>query len=85
MTSDTVVREYLQVFVYGLPLLLMMGKLFFGSWSGFLESVRFMLTPDILSILRGEWGADQWASVKLILFFALGAGAAYSAHRYFFP
>lgn len=84
MLSDPIVREYLQVIVYGLPAILMMGKLFFGSWTGFRESVRFLLTPDLVSILRGEWGADQWATARIVLFLALTAGAVYSAHRFFF-
>ena len=82
--DDPVVREYLQVLAYGLPAILMVGKLFFGSWSGFFESLRFLLMPDVVSILRGEWGEDQWATAKLFLFLALCAGAVYSAHGYFF-
>ena len=83
--GDPVVREYLTVIFWGLPVILMMGRLFFGSWSGFFETVRFLLTPDIVSILRGEWGADQRATAKLLLFLAMTAGAVYSAHSHFFP
>ena len=83
--GDPMVREYLQVLVLGLPFILMMGKLFFGSWAGFFECLRFLLTPDIVSILRGEWGTDQWGTAKLLLFLAITAGAVYSAHLHFFP
>jgi hypothetical protein len=41
--------------------------------------------PDIVSILRGEWSADQWATAKLLVFLAITVGAVYSAHRHFFP
>lgn len=83
-TDDPLVREYLLVALYGLPAMLMVGRLFFGSWSGFFESLRFLLMPDVISILRGEWGDDQRATAKLLLFVALCVGAVYSAHRYFF-
>jgi hypothetical protein len=79
-----VVREYLTVLLYGLPVILILGKFFFGSWAGFFECVQFMLMPDLLSLLRGEWGQDQWASLKLLVFLALCAGAVFSAHRFFY-
>jgi hypothetical protein len=82
--DDPVVREYLTVLMYGLPILLMVGRLFFGSWAGFFECLRFLLMPDLVSLLRGEWGADQWATFKLFLFIALCAGAVFSAHGYFY-
>jgi hypothetical protein len=82
--DDPVVREYLTVLMYGLPVLLMVGRLFFGSWAGFFECLRFLLMPDLVSLLRGEWGADQWATFKLFLFIALCAGAVFSAHGYFY-
>ncbi len=82
--DDPVVREYLTVLMYGLPILLMVGRLFFGSWAGFFECLRFLLMPDLVSLLRGEWGADQWATFKLFVFIALCAGAVFSAHRFFY-
>ena len=62
-------REYLILFVCGLPFMLMLGKLLFGSWHGFFEALRFMLTPDLVSLFRGEGLDDQWASLKLIVFY----------------
>lgn len=82
---DAVKHEYLTIFLYGLPVLLIVGKLFFGSISGFLDCVRLALTPDVISLLRGEWGEDQWASVKVFVYLALCAGGMYSAHLHFYP
>ncbi|RYX80155.1 hypothetical protein EON83_29850 [bacterium] len=73
------------LFVCGLPAILALGKILFGSWHGFFESLRFLLVPDIISILRGEWTEDQWATLKLFVFLFLCGGALYSAHRHFFP
>lgn len=82
--DDPVVMEYLTVLMYGLPVILMVGKLFFGSWAGFFECLHYLLMPDLLSLLRGEWGHDQWSTFKLFLFLALCAGAVFSAHGYFY-
>ena len=84
MSINPLVREYLLVFVCGLPFILAAGRLAFGSWSGFFEGVRFLLTPDFISMLRGEWGEDQFATAKILLFVFVCGLAVYSAHRYFF-
>ena len=78
------IREYLTLFVCGLPFMLMLGKLLFGSWHGFFEALRFMLTPDLVSIFRGEGLDDQWASPKLIVFLLLCTAALVLAHGHFF-
>lgn len=77
-------HEYLILLVCGLPFMLILGKLLFGSWQGFWEALRFTLTPDIVSILRGEWLEDQWASLKLIVFFVLCTAMLMLAHQQFF-
>lgn len=47
---------------------------FFADWTDFLECVRYRFTPDILSMLRGEWAEDWWAEFKLGAYLALSAG-----------
>ena len=85
MSFDEIpVREYLTVILYGLPVMLIVGKVFFGSWSGFFECFRFLFMPDLVSLLRGQWGEDQWATFKLFVFLAMCAWAVYSAHRHFY-
>lgn len=78
-------HEYLILLLCGLPFMLMLGKLLFGSWQGFWEAWRFTLTPDIFSILRGEGLEDAWSTLKLLVFLLLCAAALYFAHAHFFP
>ena len=56
------------------PLFMLIGKLLFGDWQKFREAVRFWLTPDFISIFRGEWGDDFFAELKLGIFIAICAG-----------
>jgi len=53
---------------------------FFGDFAGFLECARYWFTPDIISLFRGEWSEDWWASAKLSLYMALCAGSGISAY-----
>ncbi len=48
-------------------------RLLFEDWTDFGECVRFWLTPDLLSALRGEWAEDQWSEFRLFLW-AAGTG-----------
>lgn len=54
--------------VVDVPLFILIGKLFFGSWSDFLEAITFWFTPDIISSLTGEYWDDIWAEAKLGFF-----------------
>ncbi len=82
---DTLTREYLTIFFYGLPVFVIVGKLFFGSIAGFFDCLRWLLMPDLVSLLRGQWGEDQWATAKIFIYLALGGFAMYSAHQHFYP
>jgi ABC-type spermidine/putrescine transport system permease subunit II len=53
---------------------------FFEDWGDFWKCVRYYLTPDFISLLRGEWMEDWWASFKLGLYLALVAGASFAAN-----
>lgn len=54
--------------VLNIPSYLLLGKAFFGGWDGFLECVKYGLTPDIVSLFRGEYWEDKAASFKLALY-----------------
>lgn len=56
------------------------GWVMFDSWDDFWEAVKFWLTPDIVSIFRGEWVEDRWAELKLFYFLALCAMAVFGVH-----
>lgn len=46
----------------------LMYRITFEDWDDFVEAVKFWLTPDIISIFRGEWTEDMWAELKLTWF-----------------
>jgi hypothetical protein len=58
-----------------IPIYLILGKGFFGDLHGFLEALRFVLTPDWFSMFQGEWLNDQWQSIKFVVFVVMCIGA----------
>ena len=58
--------------VSGLATLLVTYKLFFRDMHELFDSIKFWLTPDIISLFRGEYLEDTWAEWKLIAW--LGSG-----------
>ncbi len=58
-----------------IPLYWLVGWVLFKDWENFWDCLKFWLTPDIISLFRGEWIEDQWAQVKLSLWLVLCAGA----------
>jgi hypothetical protein len=61
--------------VANLPLYWLVGWVLFKDWDNFWDCIKFWLTPDIISLFRGEWIEDQWAQMKLFVWLALCAGA----------
>ena len=83
--SHLVIVEYLILFFCGLPIMLLLGMLMFGSWKGLLAALRFLVMPDIVSWWRGEYFEDQLATIKLVAFVLLCVGGLVLAHRLYFP
>lgn len=83
--NHLVIVEYLILFFCGLPIMLLLGMIMFGSWKGLFEALRFLVVPDIVSLLRGEYFEDQLATIKLIAFVLFYAGGLFVAHRLYFP
>jgi hypothetical protein len=50
--------------IVNIPVYIGFGWVFFGTWDDFLEAVRYKLTPDIISLFRGEYWEDWWAETK---------------------
>lgn len=48
---------------------------FFDDMEDLGEAFRYSLTPDIISLFRGEWMEDYWQSMKLGLYLLLVLGA----------
>jgi len=63
--------------VVNAPVYFFLGWIFFRTWDDFWESVRFWLTPDILSLFRGEWGEDWWGEMKLGLWIVSCVGCVF--------
>jgi hypothetical protein len=60
--------------VANLPLYFAIAWTLFADREEFLEALRLLVTPDIISMFRGEYLEDRWATVKLVLW--VGASAA---------
>ena len=54
-------------------------KPLFGDADGFGECVRFWLTPDLLSLFKGEYSEDWWAEMKLGIWLFLAGGCGFAA------
>ena len=66
----------LSLFVSGLTAWALF-HLFFEDMEDFGEAFRYSLTPDFVSLLRGEWMEDYWQSMKLGIFLLLVLGAGF--------
>lgn len=55
-------------------------KLLFDDLDEFLHCVKFWLTPDIISLFRGQYYEDMWAEIKLILWLAITIGCGYGIY-----
>lgn len=58
----------------------MLYKLLFDDVDEFLHCVKFWLTPDIISLFRGQYYEDMWAEIKLILWLAITIGCGYGIY-----
>ena len=56
-----------------IPVYWLVGSLFWDSLGDFFESLRFYVTPEMISAIRGEWHEDIWSELKLIFFIAICA------------
>jgi hypothetical protein len=66
--------------IAGIAVLVLFFKPVFGDAGCFWECVRFWLTPDILSLFRGEWGEDWWAEMKLGVWLFCGGAIGFAVY-----
>jgi hypothetical protein len=52
-------------------------RLFFEDFADFIECLRFYFQPDIISVFRGEWAEDWWATMKLGVWLVLSLGMGF--------
>jgi len=64
----------------GIAALILLFKPFFGDAEGFMDCVRFWLTPDVFSLFRGEWIEDRWSEMKLGLWLLCGVGTGFAVY-----
>jgi len=64
----------------GIGILWLLFKTFFGCASEFLECIKFWLTPDMVSMFRGEYCEDRWSEMKLGLWLACGIGTGIAVY-----
>ena len=81
---DASTEHWVKLGILNIPVYLLLGKSFFDSWSGFFECLRFWLTPDWISVLRGESIDDWWSTVKLFVFVVSCASVVYGENKIFF-
>jgi hypothetical protein len=71
----------------GLLMAWLLFRFFFDDFGDFMECIRFWLTPDIVSLFRGEWMENEWATMKVFLYFGLSVGSGFATnfglHRLF--
>ncbi|BBP01088.1 hypothetical protein SFSGTM_17960 [Sulfuriferula nivalis] len=69
------------------PAYIAVGSVFYDSWEDFLDTLRLFFQPSWLSLLRGEWSEDNWATLKLFFYLVVClalATALYKAVKLFF-
>lgn len=67
--------------IAGLLAAALLFKPFFGTLAEFGECLRYCLTPDVVSLFRGEWGEDTWAELKVGLWVVLSVGCGVGVHQ----
>ncbi len=60
--------------IVNIPLYFAIAWTIFGTREDFIEAIRFLVTPDMLSLFRGEYMEDRWETIKL-LFWAVSCAA----------
>lgn len=66
--------------ITNIPLFGALASILFGK-DGFLEAIRYLFIPDILSAFRGEFWEDQWAEIMFGLWVALCAILVWSEYN----
>ncbi len=55
---------------------------FFDDWQELAECLKHWFTPEVISILRGEWDRSLWAELKIFAWLLLGILASYGSHQF---
>ncbi|ARN57586.1 hypothetical protein [Sedimentisphaera salicampi] len=66
--------------VLNLPVYFFLGWVIFDDWEGFVDSVKYIVTSDWISALRGEYYDDAWGEIKFLYFLATCAAAVFGEY-----
>lgn len=58
--------------IAGAAVMALLFKPLFGDKEEFIDCVKFWITPDLLSLLFGEYCKDRWSELKLGLWIFCG-------------
>jgi len=61
----------------------MLFRVFFSSKEDFFDCIRYCFTPDLWSILKGEFHQDFYAEVKIFLWLGLSVLMGFGLHQLF--
>lgn len=67
--------------IVAVPAYIAVGSVFYNGWDDFLDNLRLFFQPSWLSFLRGEWGEDNWATLKLVFYFVLCGAVATAVYK----
>ena len=67
--------------VANIPVYILLGKVYFGSWYRFFDCVKYFLTKDTSSYMRGQQWEDLRSTWELLFF--VGGCAAMIAGEYY--
>lgn len=64
----------------GLLTAFLLFKWLFGDLDEFLQCIKFVFMPDIISLLRGQWDKDWWGELKIIVWLVMTALMGYGTY-----
>jgi len=66
--------------IAGIITLSVMYRFLFRDKDELIECIKFWLTPDIISMFRGEYWDDHWAEFKLLIWVGTSTAVGYGVY-----
>ncbi|WP_223787041.1 hypothetical protein [Marinicella meishanensis] len=73
---------YVLSILAGLTVMRFTFRWFFDDWQDLAENLRHWFTPEVISVMRGEWGDSLWAELRLFIWLGLGVLGGYGCYRF---
>ena len=81
MTENTTIITIVILAVLNIPIYILIGKVFFGDFAGFLTALKFWFTPDVFSLFKGRYWDDTMAEMKLGVFIFVCGLCVYGEYK----